>query len=92
MSVHKSLRLGAGSNVNRSVLTRAERVAILARDGRLQPGQSVIGLPKVRVQKAVKKSKGKKKEAAAEGAAAPAAGAAAAPAAGAAKGGAEKKK
>lgn len=82
MSVHKSLRAAAGKGQNRSVLTRAERVAILQKDGRHKPGQAVLGLPKVRVEKGVKKGKGKKKEAAAEGAAAPAA--AATPAAAAA--------
>lgn len=80
MSVHKSLRISAGSSTNRSVLSRAERVSILLKDGRLKAGQAVLGLPKTRVDKVKAKGKTKKKE----DAAAPAGGAAAAPAAAAA--------
>lgn len=72
MSVHKSLRIATGSNSNRSVLTRAERIAILSKVGRLKPGDSVLGLPKTRVEKVVKKAKAKKKDEAAAPAAAPA--------------------
>ncbi len=73
MSVHKSLRLGSGLVRSRSVLSRAERVLQLQKEGRLRPGDRILGLPKVKVEKAVKKTKGKKKE---EKEAAPAAGAA----------------
>ncbi len=86
MSVHKSLRSSAGDSRNRSVLTRAERIAVMQKAGKHKPGDRVTGLPKTRVDKM--KAKGKKKEKAeaapaAAGAAKPAAGAA--PAKGAAK-------
>lgn len=86
MSVHKSLRIGSGDTRKRSVLTRAERVAILSKDGRFRAGQSVLGLPKTRVEKLKAKGKTKKKDEAATPAAgaAPAAGAPAAGAKGAA--------
>jgi small basic protein (TIGR04137 family) len=78
MSVHKSLRQAKGATSNRSVLTRAERIAVLTKTGRLKPGDRVVGLPKVRVEKVVKKAKSKKKDE--EAGAASAAPAAAAPA------------
>lgn len=62
MSVHKSLRAAAGLVRARNVYTRAERVAILKRDGRLQEGDPVLGLPKTRVQKLMKRGKAKKKK------------------------------
>src|SRR5205823_10620575 len=93
MTIDKSLRVKAGAIQNRNVLTRAERIAKLKETERWQEGASVLGLPKVRVQKLAlkKKKKAAKAEEGAEGAAgraAPAAGAAAGakPAAGAAKG------
>jgi small basic protein (TIGR04137 family) len=85
MTIDKSLRVKAGAIKNRNVLTRAERVARLQETERWKDGQSVLGLPKVRVLKlALKKKKKAKAEEGAEGAAAPAAGGAAAakPAAG----------
>ena len=91
MTIDKSLRVKAGAITNRNVLTRAERVLKLKEADRWTEGQSVLGLPKVRVLKlALKKKKKAKAEEGAEGAegAAPAAGGAAAaakPAAGAAK-------
>ena len=90
MTIDKSLRVKAGAISNRNVLTRAERIAKLKESERWREGDSVLGLPKVRVLKlAMKKKKKAAKaeegaEAGAEGAA-PAAGAAA-PAAGAAAG------
>ncbi len=101
MTIDKSLRVKAGAIKSRNVLTRAERVLKLQEADRWTEGQSVLGLPKVRVMKlALKKKKKAKAEEGAEGAAAPAAGGAAAkpaagakaaagakPAAGAAKGG-----
>jgi small basic protein (TIGR04137 family) len=95
MTIDKSLRVKAGAISNRNVLTRAERIAKLKEAERWHDGDSVLGLPKVRVLKlALKKKKKAAKaeegaEAGAEGAK-PAAGAAApaggaAPAAGAAK-------
>jgi small basic protein (TIGR04137 family) len=91
MTIDKSLRVKAGAIQNRNVLTRAERVAKLQETERWREGDSVLGLPKVRVLKLAlkKKKKAAKAEEGAEGAgaAAPAAGAAGAkPAAGAAAG------
>jgi small basic protein (TIGR04137 family) len=93
MTIDKSLRVRAGAIQNRNVLTRAERIAKLIETERWKQGDSVLGLPKVRVlklalkkkKKAAKAEEGAEGEAAATGAA-PAAGAAAAgkPAAGAA--------
>ena len=90
MTIDKSLKVKAGAISNRNVLTRAERIAKLKEAERWKDGQSVLGLPKVRVLKlAMKKKKKAKAEEGAEGeaAAAPAAGGAAAgkPAAAAAK-------
>jgi small basic protein (TIGR04137 family) len=87
MTIDKSLKVKAGAISNRNVLTRAERIVKLKEAERWKDGQSVLGLPKVRVLKvAMKKKKKAKAEEGAEGAAAPAAGGAAAakPAAGAA--------
>src|SRR5436309_15582905 len=93
MTIDKSLRVKAGAISNRNVLTRAERITKLKETERWKDGDSVLGLPKVRVLKlALKKKKKAKAEEGAEGAAGaatPAAGGAAAgaakPAAGAAK-------
>jgi small basic protein (TIGR04137 family) len=83
MSIHRSLATAGKLKRHRNVLTRAERLEILKKDGRWKEGQGIFGLPKVR--NILAKAK-KKKEETAEAAAAPAAGApaaAAAPAAGA---------
>src|SRR5438046_924216 len=103
MTIDKSLRVKAGAIQNRNVLTRAERIAKLKETERWKEGDSVLGLPKVRVLKLAlkKKKKAAKAEEGAEGAApaaggaAPAGGAkpaaaAAKPAAGAAAKGAKK--
>lgn len=67
MSIHKSLRLGDTLARRRNVLTRAERMAKMEAEGKLDEEGSVFGLPKLRVfAKAAKKKK--KKEEAAEGA------------------------
>ena len=87
MPIDKTLKVKAGGVKNRNVLTRAERIAKLKELEKFEPGTSVLGLPKVRVQKlAIKKKKKAKAEEGAEGetAATPAAGGAAKPAAGAA--------
>ena len=55
MSIHKSLRSASGLTRTRNVLPRAERVERMTREGRLKPGDSVIGLPKTKVFKAKKK-------------------------------------
>jgi small basic protein (TIGR04137 family) len=78
MTIDKTLRVKRGAVSNRSVLSRAERIAQLKVADRWNDGDSPIGLPKVRVRKLqLKKKKKEKKEgeegAAAEGAAAPAA-------------------
>ncbi len=86
MTIDKSLKIKAGGGKQRSVLTRAERLAKLKADDRWVEGDKVIGLPKVRVPKLAMKKK--KKAKAAEGeegavAAAPVAGAKSATVAGA---------
>src|SRR5262249_6619850 len=93
MTIHSSLRGVNTLTGERSVLTRAERIAKLAKDGKFDPAKSSVwGLVKVRTHFKVAGAK-KAKAAAAEGApaegAAPAAVAAPAPAA-PAKGGKEK--
>jgi len=50
MSVDKSLRLSNQLARQRSVLTRAERIAQLKDEDRWEEEQSVFGLPKVRVR------------------------------------------
>jgi small basic protein (TIGR04137 family) len=68
MTMDKSLRLRRGLVRSRSVLSRAERLAQLAQVDRWKEGDSVFGLPKVRVYKlAMKKKKKKKEEEGAEG-------------------------
>jgi small basic protein (TIGR04137 family) len=63
MTIDKSLRVRRGLMKNRSVLTRAERVARLADQDRWKEGDSVFGIPKVRVLKlTLKKKKKEKKE------------------------------
>jgi small basic protein (TIGR04137 family) len=79
MTIHSSLRGVNTLTGERSVLTRAERIAKLAKDGKFDADKSnVWGLPKVRTHFKVAGAKKAKKEAPAEGA--PAEGAAAAPA------------
>ena len=60
MTIDKSLKVRRGGTSNRSVLTRAERIAKLLETERWQEGDSPIGLPKVRVRKLVMKKKKKK--------------------------------
>ena len=71
MSIDKSLKLHGRLQRQRSVLTRAERIAELRDSGRWQEGDSVFGLPKVRVQRARRRPKAAKATAE-EAAAAPA--------------------
>jgi small basic protein (TIGR04137 family) len=66
MSIHKSLKVGGAVGRGRNVYTRAERMEILLREGRLKPGESVLGLPKTRVAKLKKKGKKKSKDEEAE--------------------------
>ena len=67
MSVHKSLKAAEGLRRTRNVFTRAERVEILIREGRLSEEDDVIGLPKTKVPKLIKRAKVKKKKEEAEG-------------------------
>ena len=102
MTLDRSLRSGGAMLRQRSVLTRAERIATLMEEGKFDPvGNSPMGLPKVAVKHSRAGHKAKKEETAegAEGvavattAAAPAAGAKGAPGKGApAKGAAKGKK
>ena len=84
MSQHPSLRSSDKDKQHRSVLKRHEKIKILKEKEKWEDGDSVFGLPKLKVMKfKVKKEKAAPAETA-EGAA-PLAGAAAAPAAGQAK-------
>lgn len=63
MTIDKSLKIRSGSIRNRNVLTRVERLAKLQEMERWSEGDSVYGLPKVRVQKLSLKKKKKVKKA-----------------------------
>jgi len=63
VTIDKSLKVRAGLIRTRSVLTRAERLEKLKETERWREGDSVLGLPKVRVLKlSLKKKKKVKKE------------------------------
>ena len=62
MTIDKSLKIKAGSVKTRNVLTRAERLTKLMDTERWQDGDSILGLPKVRVQKISLKKKKKVKK------------------------------
>jgi small basic protein (TIGR04137 family) len=83
VSVDKTLKIKLGLTRSRNVLTRGERIARLTEEDRFAAGRSPLGLPKVRVTKALGGKK--KKKTAEEGAAGTAAAPAAAPAKGAKK-------
>jgi small basic protein (TIGR04137 family) len=71
MTMDKSLRSRKGSTRPRSVLSRAERLTKLQEAERWKPGDSPLGIPKVRVFKlSMKKKKKAKAEEGAEGTAA----------------------
>ena len=63
MTIDKSLKIKAGGVKQRNVLTRAERLEKLAAVDRWKEGDSVLGIPKVRVQKISLKKKKKVKKA-----------------------------
>ena len=93
MSIHSSLRSAGKGRKHRSVLKRHERLKVLKDKGLWSEERSVLGIPKVKMQKLKVKKEKSTTETAAEGvaagkpaAAAAAAGAPAAPGA-AAKGG-----
>jgi small basic protein (TIGR04137 family) len=60
MTIDKSLKVKRGTNSNRSVMTRVERLRILLENGRWSEGDSPLGIPKTRVRKLVMKKKKKK--------------------------------
>ena len=62
MTIDKSLKIKAGGIKQRNVLTRGERLQKLAATDRWQEGDSVLGIPKVRVQKLAMKKKKKVKK------------------------------
>lgn len=76
MTIDKSLKVKLGAIRSRNVLTRGERLAKLKEAERWKEGDSVIGLPKVRVIKLSlkKKKKSKAPEEAGAAAATPAGG------------------
>ncbi|MEZ6129213.1 MAG: small basic protein [Planctomycetaceae bacterium] len=62
MTIDQSLKKPSGIVRTRNVLKRAERIAVLKEQDRWEEGRGAIGLPKVRIRKAVagkKKKKGK---------------------------------
>ena len=63
MTIDKSLKIQRGLIKNRNVLTRVERLEKLREDERWRDGDSIFGLPKVRVQKVSLKKKKKVKKA-----------------------------
>ena len=60
VSIDKTLKSGLGLSRARNVLNRGERIAKLIEEDRVSAGRSPLGLPKVRVQKAVAGKKAKK--------------------------------
>lgn len=63
MTLDKSLKVRAGANKARNVMTRAERLKRLKELERWTEGDPVLGIPKTRVIKlALKKKKKVKKE------------------------------
>lgn len=62
MTIDKSLKVKAGGAKQRNVLTRVERLAKMKERERWTPESSIIGMPKVRVDKISMKKKKKTKE------------------------------
>jgi small basic protein (TIGR04137 family) len=62
MSIHRSLVSKTVLKRDRNVLSRAERVSQLEDEGKWHEGESVFGLPKVRVRKVKAGGKHKKAE------------------------------
>ena len=62
MTIDRSLRVRKGMLSNRNVLNRAERLKKLQETERWQEGDSVLGLPKVRIEKVALKRKKKAKK------------------------------
>jgi small basic protein (TIGR04137 family) len=49
MSLHRSLKGSSKIQLKRNVMKRYERVDALKKEGRLQEGEGVLGLPKTKV-------------------------------------------
>ncbi|EDM24786.1 hypothetical protein LNTAR_03824 [Lentisphaera araneosa HTCC2155] len=49
MSIHRSLKVKGNTAGKKNVLKRFERVDQLIQEGRLKPGDQVLGLPKTKV-------------------------------------------
>lgn len=62
MTMDRSLKVQAGAIKSRNVLTRAERIARLKELDKFDEAKSVVGMPKVRVQKVSLKKKKKVKK------------------------------
>ena len=62
MTIDRSLRVRKGMMSNRNVLKRAERLEKLKETERWQEGDSIFGLPKVKIQKVALKRKKKVKK------------------------------
>ena len=62
MTIDRSLRVRKGMLSNRNVLKRSERLEKLKETERWQEGDSVFGLPKVRIEKVALKRKKKAKK------------------------------
>ena len=62
MTIDRSLRVRKGMLSNRNVLNRAERLEKLKETERWHDGDSVFGLPKVRIEKIALKRKKKAKK------------------------------
>ncbi len=67
MSIHRSLKSKGKLKRHRSVLTRTERLDVLKNEERWQDGDSVYGLPKVRVIRVKRKKAAKEEEKTLEG-------------------------
>ncbi len=63
MTLDRSLKVRAGAIKSRNVLTRAERIAQLQKQEKFIEEDSILGMPKVRVQKVSLKKKKKVKKA-----------------------------
>lgn len=81
MSIHSSLRSAGAGRKHRSVLKRYERLKVLKDKNVWDEGKTVLGIPKVKMQKLKVKKEKAAATPAAGGATAPAAGGAAKPAA-----------
>ena len=62
MTIDKSLKVKAGSVKNRNVLTRAERLAQMQKQGKWSEESTILGMPKTRVVKISMKKKKKVKK------------------------------